>query len=66
MLLGNPEMQTSLGGYFGRRQDARENGLDGVHWMCVCVDRNKRPLVGPMTTVINLQILQKADKFFTS
>jgi len=37
MMLGNPEMQTSLGGYFGRRQITRENGLDGVHWMCVCV-----------------------------
>jgi hypothetical protein len=66
MMLGNPEMQKSLGGYFGRRRDARENGLDGVHWMCVCVAQNKRPLVGAMKTVINLQILQEEEKFFTS
>jgi hypothetical protein len=35
MMLGKPEMQTPLGGYFDRRQDTSENGLDGVHWMCV-------------------------------
>jgi hypothetical protein len=34
-MMGNREIQTSLGGCFGKRQDTRENGLDGMHWKCV-------------------------------
>jgi hypothetical protein len=61
MVLEIPEMQTSLGLCFGRREDSKETGA-----IYACVIQNKRQLVGPMTTVINLQILQKADKFYNS
>jgi hypothetical protein len=61
MILGNPEMQTSLGINFGTRQDNKETGA-----LDVCVVQKKGQLVGSKTMVINLQILQKAEKFYNS